>query len=466
MNMSENNIEQKKLNILKELLVSEEHSIEDFKRLVEKAKPFIKIENKTGKVILSSDFPLKVSDKIILFLVGTYFSKELGMNLDMPITSRHISENIGISQTTISGPLGEFFRDNIVSKDDSSYSIKYYEIEKLLDGICTRYLSKKEPKTISKLEIENRKIKKQRKKETKSIDFQPLVKRTFDENLFEKNINKYNLNKNEINSIFNFNGKSFVLLRGFKSTNNLEAHLKSTLLSLVANRLYFESNDINSSELRKILKNSGVPNLTPLSSNLKNYPTLLIHKRGPIGSTKTSYEITEYGFQKGITLIRDILDNTSNFDIDIQSRQTRIKSQKAPSILIEKNKLLQNISEFTKNNEIDENKLKTTFDFQPDGLRLLVIPKAKNRKKLQIKSLMLLGIVVKKIYQIDSFDSKNILKESHISYDRLDLLDSNKDYKKYFSASKSKSAMQLKYPGEVKSIEMLKEFIKTEDCKL
>ena len=47
MNMEKNNISQKKLDVLKELLVDEEHTIEDLKKLVEKAKPYIKIESKS-----------------------------------------------------------------------------------------------------------------------------------------------------------------------------------------------------------------------------------------------------------------------------------------------------------------------------------------------------------------------------------------------------------------------------------
>ncbi len=245
-----------------------------------------------------------------------------------------------------------------------------------------------------------------------------------------------------------------------------ECHLKSSLLTLVANRLYFGMNKIDSSELRNILRLSGVPKLTPLSINLKKFPTLIIHRRGPIGSTKTSYEITQYGLQKGIILLKDILHNASNFDIDFKPHITGMERVKAPQIEIENDKLISNITEFAKANQIDENKMKMLFDFQPDGLRLLESPSGKTRKKLQIKSLMLLGIIIKKVYQIDNFDGKQLLKDSHISYDRLDLLESSTKYRKYFSTKRPKSSMQLIYPGQLQAIKMLKDFVETKDCEL
>ena len=60
---------EEKLNILKDLVVDEEHTLEDLRRLVEKSKPIIKIENKTGNIIISPEFQFTVSEQIILYLI-------------------------------------------------------------------------------------------------------------------------------------------------------------------------------------------------------------------------------------------------------------------------------------------------------------------------------------------------------------------------------------------------------------
>ena len=196
-------------------------------------------------------------------------------------------------------------------------------------------------------------------------------------------------------------------------------------------------------------------NLTPLSTNLKKFPDLIIHKRGPIGSTKNYYRLTNLGYQKGIVLIKDIINNTKEFNIEFK---TKIKKELSPVIAIDAHKLKQNITDFSVQNDINEEELKTKFDFQSDNLRLLIRPKERKRKILQIKSLMMLGVILKRVYGINSFNGRRILKDSRISNDRIDLLDSNKEYNTYFS-KKPKSAMQLTYAGELKAIELVKEML-------
>lgn len=199
------------------------------------------------------------------------------------------------------------------------------------------------------------------------------------------------------------------------------------------------------------------------STTLKCYSTYVIHKTGPIGSTNTSYRITSLGFQKGIILFKDIIENTSKFDLKFKRK---IKSDKAEEISVDEKKLNQNISDFVKQNDLNKEVLRTLFDFQKDGIRMCIPLRGKKRKIIQIKSLMLLGVLLKSVYNVNSFSGKNLLKYSKVSYDRLDLLDSNKHYKKYFSINKPKSAMQLTYAGEKKSIEMLKEYLEREECQL
>lgn len=452
-----------KLNILKELVVEEEHTLEDLKRLVEKSKPFLKIENKTGKIIFTIECPLAVSDKIMIYLIGVYFAKELGLYNEEQITSKFISDNINIAQTSISGPLGEHVRKNVISSDEGSFTINYYEIENQLD-----YLIKK---LITEKGLTQKQIKQKRpvKSKAKKVRYKKAPKkhlidaeRTIIEEQLESELKKNSITRDDISSVFNVFDSNIILNRGWRGASNKEGQVRSTLLYLTAIKLHYNLDEVDSSELRKALLSSGVP-MDNHSTNIKNFATLIVHKRGPIGSTANSYRITPLGFQKGITLIKDIIDNTSNFDIKFKSN---IKTEKAEKISVDIETLNQHIQIFANQNKIDEEKLKTLFDFQENGVRISQNLKDNIRKILQIKTLMLIGILIKRVYDVKSFSGGKLLKDSRITADRLDLLDTNKYYKSYFSINKPKSVMQLTYAGEKKAIEMLKEYLEKGNCSI
>lgn len=461
--MSKNKMDNKKLDILKDLIIDEEYTLEDLRRLVEKSKSFLKIESKSGKIIISPEFPLTIREKIIVYLIGFYFSKELGFNQDVQITSRYISENIEIAQTTISGPLGDYVKSKIVSIDNNSYAIKFYEIEKQLNRLTENYLLKKKKKT----NITSKKVRSIEKKETNkrrktSEVVSQKINKSFQEESLKNELVKHNFTLDNLYSVINIVDKKIILLRGWKGTTNRERHVKATLLFLTINKLIYGLDEINSSELRNCLLNARIQ-ITSLSTTLKNYSKFIVHKRGPIGSIKTSYRITPLGFQKGIMLLKDIIENTSNFDLKFKSRITKEISDK---ISINEDELNQKIVSFAKDNELDEESLRILFEFQKEGIRICTPMKENTRKRLQIKTLMLLGVLLKRVYGVKNFSGKTLLKDSRTSYDRLDLLNSNKSYLKFFSANKPKSAMQLTYAGEKKAIEMLKSYLEKEVCQL
>ena len=453
---------QEKLNILKDLVVDEKHSLEDLRRLVEKSKPFLKIENKSGKIIISSDFPFTINEKLVIYLIGRYFVKELGLDDETQITSRNISDNIDIAQTTISGPLGDFVRKKIIEIKENSYSIKYYEIENQLDTLTDKYLIKQNTTVKATLKRKKTKTSSGRSKRKKLIKpAKDKASRIVDEESLEKELKKHNLTLNNFYSVFNINDGRIILIRGGKGSSDRETHVRGTLLFLTGNKLLYGLDEIDSSELRNALIDSGLP-MKNHSTTLKSYSIYVIHKRGPIGSTKTSYRITSIGIQKGITLLKDIVENTSNFDLVFKQK---VRIEKAEKIEINNEELKSGIDHFVKQNSINEDKLRTLFDFQNNGVRICNPLKENTRKILQIKTLMLLGILLKKVYDVSSFSGKDILKNSRITYDRLDLLDKNKHYRNYFSL-KPKSAMQLTYAGEKKALEMLKEYLEKGECKL
>jgi len=459
-------MDEKKLNILKDLILDEEHTLEDLRRLVEKSKSFLKIESKTGNVIISTDFPFTVNERIILCLIGIYFSKELGLNQDVQITSRFISEAIDIAQTSISGPLGEYVRRNIVGSKENSYAVKYHEIEKQLDLLVSKYLAgvKNSVPTLSPASSPRQNKRKQQSKPKKRIikTSDSESTKSVNEELFQNELQKHNLSRDDIDSLVNIVDNNILLTRGWKSPSDKESQVKSTLMLLTVNKLMFGEDEMPSSELRKSLMYSGVQ-LKSHSTALKNYAMYIVHKRGPIGSTKTSYRITPLGFQKGIVLVKDIIQNTKNFDLEFKHK---VRSESAESISTDKETLDNNISSFCKQIEISEDRLRTLFDFQEEGVRISSPLGDASRKILQIKTLMLLGVLIKKVYDCRNFSGKEVLKSSRVTYDRLDLLNANRFYKLYFSLNKPKAAMQLTYAGERKALEMLKEYLKSEKCEL
>ncbi len=456
-------MKEEKLNILKDLVVDENHSLEDLKRLVDKSKPFIKIENQTGNILISADYPFNTREKIIIFLIGIYFSKELGLNQDVQITSRYISENINVLITSMSGALGEYVKGNIVSKNDNSYSIKYYEIENQLDKLTDKYILNHTQSSV-RSKPQKTKLSKKKTLNKRRLNIQSVkkIEKTYDEETLKNELAKYQLTTENLFSVINIVNNGFMLLRGWKGNSNAESHVKSTLIYLTVNKLIYDIDEVESSELRIHLIQSGVP-MKNHSTTLKGYTTYIIHKRGPIGSTNTSYRITPLGFQKGLILLKDIIENTSNFDIPFKGR---VKTEKTDIISISDEKLNQNISSFASENGMDEERLRTLFDFQNDGVRICMPLRESIRKIMQIKTLILLGGLLKKVYDVSNFSGKELLKNSRTSYDRLDLLDRNKHYQKYFSLNKSKSAMRLTYAGEKKAIKMIKEYLEKETCEL
>ena len=138
----------------------------------------------------------------------------------------------------------------------------------------------------------------------------------------------------------------------------------------------------------------------------------------------------------------------------------------APDLKISKENIEKNISEFARIEKLDENKIKMTFDFQEDHIRIIDPILENTRKITQIKNILLLSYVIKKVYHQDKFNCAELLKNSSINSDRLDLLDSNKSYNKCFSVKKPKTAMSLIHSGEVKAKECLEKYLNGERFNL
>jgi hypothetical protein len=138
----------KKKEILKDIILKEEDVLSQLERFVKLAKPFLRIEENSGRIVLSSDFPLTNYEKIFLFLLGKYFAYHSEITRETAVGIRDISEGLGVVVTTISAPLGRLVRDHIVDKTQKdSYQVNPHNIERTLKNISERYVPAEEINT-------------------------------------------------------------------------------------------------------------------------------------------------------------------------------------------------------------------------------------------------------------------------------------------------------------------------------
>lgn len=443
-------------NIFKDLLISTKPTRDDLRRLVNKSKDFLKLDESDGKVIIETQFAFTVTDKIVLFLIGIFFAKEAGLKDKSDDTGKNISEEINVAHSTISGPLGRLIQTKVVNYDQErgTYSIKYNKMEEELEKLNKKCASESSTKTKV-----IKKIRPAKKKNKKRSD--PVIEKT---KSFESNLKKYNLERDQFDSLFIIDNGTILLKEVFPPNASLkEKHVKGTLFLLIAYSIYFAKEEVESSLLRDSLEHSGLTNLVSLSSSLKKVSALVIHKRGKKGSTKTSYRATTQGRAAGVTIIKDILEGTKNFEVDFKKQ---IKLKKAPAIAIDTGVLDQEIKKLSERRDLDLAKLKSNFDFQSDHLSLLQDVPGKNRKEKQLKALLLLSYILSEVYSLEGFNGRELLNESYIDSNRLDLLNSSKYYKYYFISNRSKLNMGLTYRGKEKALSMLREFLSKGDCVL
>jgi len=134
--MSEYN---KKKEILKDIILKEEDVLAQLERIVKLAKPFVRIEENTGRIVLSSDFSFTNYEKIFLFLLGKYLGYHSDITKETTASMSDISEGLGIVVTTLSAPLGRLVRDHVVDKTQKdSYQVNPHRIEATLKEISQR----------------------------------------------------------------------------------------------------------------------------------------------------------------------------------------------------------------------------------------------------------------------------------------------------------------------------------------
>jgi len=137
-------MEENKKNILKEIITSEETLVLRLKRLVEAAKPFLRVEEKTGGVIISQDYKFTNFDRIFLLLLGKYFAAQYEILKDYSLSLGDISTELGIKRTTLPSPLKILIKDGVVERPkENTYRVNPYKAEYLLRKLREKNLTDK-----------------------------------------------------------------------------------------------------------------------------------------------------------------------------------------------------------------------------------------------------------------------------------------------------------------------------------
>ncbi len=120
--------------LLKELLIDREERI---RMLIKKAKNILGIEKSTGEpIILIPRSKLSNKEVIALYILGAYFSYELGLR-DSPSVSRsELVSKLGLDPKVVSARTSELKREKIIkSSRKGEYEILITGAEELLDSI-------------------------------------------------------------------------------------------------------------------------------------------------------------------------------------------------------------------------------------------------------------------------------------------------------------------------------------------
>ena len=132
-----------KSEILRELLLTEEDTLDNLEVLIDKIKIFFRIDQKTKKIVLSSEFNFLDQEIILLVLIGKYFSKELGLSDNEGMNIQELENECQIKKTTFSKPLDGLLDLGYVWIDNEQrFLVQHYRIEDIVKSLNDKYIEK------------------------------------------------------------------------------------------------------------------------------------------------------------------------------------------------------------------------------------------------------------------------------------------------------------------------------------
>jgi hypothetical protein len=132
-----------KEEILKELLLTEEDTLKKLKALIDKTKTLVRIDQKTNKIVVSSEYDLSNPEKVLLVLIGKYFAKELGISKVEDMDIQELEKESVIKKTTLSKPLGGLLYSGYIGQNkEKKYFVHHYKIEEIVSLLHSKYIEK------------------------------------------------------------------------------------------------------------------------------------------------------------------------------------------------------------------------------------------------------------------------------------------------------------------------------------
>lgn len=136
-------------NAIKDILITEEEKKIELVEIVKLVKPFIKIEENSGKVIFLIGERLSNAERVILLLTSRFLAYIVQIITEPSLTIQEISNELGIAKTTLSGPLGQLVNEKKVEKIErqrkqSKYKINEANLKFTLHQIFRKYIKEGE----------------------------------------------------------------------------------------------------------------------------------------------------------------------------------------------------------------------------------------------------------------------------------------------------------------------------------
>ena len=123
-------------DIFKKILIEEKDTLKELESQISRATEIFRIEKPSGKIIFQNFGELSDTQRISALLMGKFFAKKAGLEVNDSVGVGEISKGLGRPMTTLSGPLKELVNKGFVERLlDRKYRIAYHRISEILDKI-------------------------------------------------------------------------------------------------------------------------------------------------------------------------------------------------------------------------------------------------------------------------------------------------------------------------------------------
>ncbi len=130
-------------DIFEKLMVTKNQSREELKKQIDLAANFLNIESHSGKIIFKNYPNLTDYQRILIVLIGKYFAKEKGFEVNDSLSVSEISKEISRPMTTLSGNLKKLKRDKYIEQfPNKKYKVISYRITEIFKKVFELKLNK------------------------------------------------------------------------------------------------------------------------------------------------------------------------------------------------------------------------------------------------------------------------------------------------------------------------------------